>query len=452
MKAIEDKLADLVVNTKFHNIPKNVVEYIKDTILKTTAGMAYGSTTVEGKKIVRLIKGSLPREAGVIGHGIRVPLDKAALANGFFAHAAEFEDDCFPTATSDITVVPVVFPLADALRLSGKEVIEATGVAYEVMNRFEHAINPGGRVERVEQLGYTSLPFYGVIGAAAAACKAFGLSASQTKSAMGIAIGTASGFIINFGTTAHYYESAIACQNGVVAALLAKEGCTGNPDVRRWIGGLLGEEKLLVDKIVEKIGEEPWYASNFWIKKYPVCFLTHRHLDAIIEIRKEHPFTNDQVDRVEVDLGPVDATVDRPDPKDLEDARFSIQQIVASLLIDGDVGPETITWEKILDPRVKELRAKVKAIIHSEWPRAFMSGIAKVAIYLKDGRVLTKEKDQVVGGPKYPLTREHFIELYAKFAKTLLTESQIKESANFVTNLEKLGDLEGLVDILVFRK
>jgi 2-methylcitrate dehydratase PrpD len=452
MGIIEDKLADFVVDTKFHNIPKHVVEYTKHTILKTTAGMAYGSTTIDGKKIIRLIKGSLPQEAGVIGHGIRVPLDKAALANGFFAHAAELEDDCFPTSTSDITVVPVIFPLADALRLSGKEVIEATAVAHEVMNRFEHAINPGGRVERVEQLGFTSLSFYGVIGAAAAACKAFGLNATQTKSAMGLAIATASGFIMNFGTTAHYYESAIACQNGIVTALLAKEGCTGNPDVRRWIGGLLGDEKLQVDKIVENLGGEPWYACNFWIKKYPVCFLTHRHIDAILEMRKEHTFTYDQVDRVEVDLGPIDATVDRPVPKDLEDARFSVQHIIASLLIDGDVSPETLTWEKILDPKVKELRTKVKPVIHPEWPRAYMSGIAKVTIYLKDGRVLVRERDQVVGGPKYPLTREHFIELYEKYAKTLLTEPQIKESVNLITNLEKLGDLERLVDIVVFRK
>jgi len=449
---VEDRLAEFVVETRFHDIPGHVVEYVKNITLKTIAGMVYGSTVLDSKRLIRSIGVSLPQEAGVIGHCLRSPLDKAALANGFFAHAAELEDDCFPNATSDITVVPVVFPLADALKLSGREIIEATTVACEVMNRAEHSINPAGRVERIEQLGIVSLPFYGVLGATAAACKALGLDVRQTKSALGIAIGTSSGYIMNFGTTAHYYESAIACQNGIVAAKLAKEGCTGNPDIRRWVAGLLGEEKLQVEKMCEKLGEEPWYTCNFWIKKYPACFLTHRHLDALVELMREHRFAYEDVDHIQADLGPIDATVDRPEPQDLEDARFSIQHLIASLLVDGDVGPETITWGRINDPTIGELRPRIRAVVHPEWPKEFMSGVAKVTIRLKDGRTLVKERDQAIGSPKYPLTREQYVELYNKYARALLTEDQLEESVNMIASLEKLSDIAGLADIIVFRK
>ena len=451
MSTIEDKLVEFALKTKYHNLPKDVVEYVKNTFMKTTAGLVYGSSVPDSKKAVRIFRGLQPPEAGVVGHGFRAPLAISAFLNGFFAHAAELEDDCFPNATSDITVVPVVFSLADALKLSGKEVIEVTTVAYEVMNRTEHCINPGGRVERVEQLGITSLPFFGVIGATIAAGRALDLTPTQLKNALGIAIGTSSGFIVNFGTTAHYYESAIACSNGVVAAMLAKEGCTGTINFKEWMGKMLGTENLQVDKMVEGLGEK-WYACNFWIKKYPACFLTHRQIDMLIELIREQKISYKDVEKVETELGPVDATVDRPEPKDLEDARFSIQHVLASTLIDGDVTPETISWEKILDPVVAEMRKKIVVIHRPEWPKAFMSGVPKLKVYLKDGRVFEKERDQVIGSPKYPLSREQFIELYKKFASVVLNDTQIKESVDLLVNLEKLSDLEPLIDILVFRK
>lgn len=259
---IADKLAKFIVETKLYQIPKNVQEYTKCIMLKTVAGMLYGSTTKAGRAITTMIKGHTPSEAGVIACGFRAPIIDASLANGMFAHAAELEDDCFPTATADITVFPVVFPLADLLEATGEEVLEASVIACEVMNRVGKFADLAGK-RTMTGLGISPLPSYGVIGAVVAAVKLLGLTFEQVRNALGIGLATlAMGSIINFGRDAHFYESALACTDGVIAAFLAKEGCTGNPDFTGYFGSLLdAEEKKLEEMLKDLCGK--WYTTEF---------------------------------------------------------------------------------------------------------------------------------------------------------------------------------------------
>ena len=49
-------------------------------------------------------------EIWVIGAGVRCELEDAVFINGITSHAAELEDDQFPSATSDITIFPVIDP------------------------------------------------------------------------------------------------------------------------------------------------------------------------------------------------------------------------------------------------------------------------------------------------------------------------------------------------------
>jgi len=454
--SVDMELSEFIARTRFHDIPEDVLEFTKMIMMKTVAGMLFGSTVPSSKRFIRFSKTGKD-EAGVIGCGYRTSTEAAAYINGVFAHAAELEDDCFPTdefpgtgATADITVFPVIFPLADALKLSGEEILETSVLACEVMNRVgHHGVGADNKI--IEPLGFTSLPFYGVIGSVVAAAKALNLNPEQIRNALGLAIGTSSGFIVNFGTDAHYHESAMACYNGVIAAYLAKEGCTGNPDIQKWLGSLVGAEKGELAKMSSGLGER-WYTKHFWIKKYPVCFLTHRHLDIIGKLIREGKVKHEQVEWVEAEVGPVDATIDRPEPKDLEDAKFSMQHVISCLLLDGEVGMDTISWGRIKGEKYREFRKRVRVKVHDEWPKTFMSGVGRVTILLKDGQKITEEMDQVIGGPKYPLGIEDFAKLYEKFAGVVLNKAQMERSVEILLNIEKQRDLKELTDIIVFRK
>ncbi|SHJ36022.1 MmgE/PrpD family protein [Desulfofundulus thermosubterraneus] len=439
--SIADTISAFVQKTTLEDIPSNTIEFTKQLALKTMAGMVAGSATDSGRRMAaytREVQGAV--EAGVIGCGFRTSVEYAVLANGHFAHAAELEDDQFPSATSDITVFPVIFPLAEKLNLSGRKVVEASAIALEVMNRVG--------MFTLTSKGITDLPFYGVIGAAVVAAKALDLDAKAIRSAIGIAIGRASGFIANFGTDAHYLESAIACRDGYLAAVLAQKGMTGTANIEGWLTSLHGRIDLPMADIVKDLGKPRWHVHNIWVKKYPCCFLTHRQIDMLMVMKKEHGLNHENVESIELDVGPIDATCDRPSPVDVEDSRFSFQHILAGVLIDGDVNYGTFTEQKINDPLYKKVREKIKVNVHRNWPAEFNSGTARVVVTLKGGQQVVDSAEQPLGGPDCPLSREKFIELYEKYTHNYLGGQRIKETAEFILNLEKETDVRKLMSMV----
>src|SRR5271157_5984013 len=122
---ISKRLCEFLVETKFKDVPQETVEFTKQLGLKTVAGMLNGSKRPAGRRIASFIKDQGgPSEASLIGSGFKSSVENANFANGIFAHACELEDDQFPSATSDILIFPVLFPLAEKLRSSGRKLIE----------------------------------------------------------------------------------------------------------------------------------------------------------------------------------------------------------------------------------------------------------------------------------------------------------------------------------------
>jgi 2-methylcitrate dehydratase len=96
-----ERLSEFSVGVKLENIPRE-------------------TRLPQGEKILRYVREkNNPPEVGIVGSRLRAPLEEAILVNGFFAHVSELEDDQYPGPTSDITIFPVVYPLAEKLRLRG---------------------------------------------------------------------------------------------------------------------------------------------------------------------------------------------------------------------------------------------------------------------------------------------------------------------------------------------
>ena len=443
--ALADRIAEFVADTNFDDIPKKTISFTKHLSSKIVAAMLSGSMTLAGHKIAKYIKSKQgSAEAGAIGAGFRCALEDAVFVNGITSHAAELEDDQFPSATSDITIFPVIFPMAEKLGLTGKEVIVASALGIEIMNRV--GMYP------LSSKGYTDLPFYGVIGAAVTAGKALKLSPRQLKSAIGIALGRAGGFIVNFGTDAHYIESAGACRDGLMAALFAQQDMTGNPDIERWLEDLCAGLGIDIGKITQGLGGSTWRVHEIWVKKYPCCFLTHRHIDMMLEILTEYKIHYGDIEKINIDVGPVDYTCNRPQPADPEDARFSFHHIMAALMLDGDIDSYHFSAEKLNDPRFQEAWAKVSVTNHPDWPPEFMSGVARIKVLLDNGERIVKDREQALGGPEFPLTADQFKRLYHKYTKNVLNSEDIEDTWETLSELEHIDDLSYLLEKIVFVK
>ncbi len=442
---VPKQFAEFAVKTRLADIPLRTVEFIKGLALKTVAGMLVGSTMPVGRKVRKAMKdrGHLP-EVGVVGCNFKTSLWNAVLNNGIFAHGAELEDDSFRRGTAwDITTFPLYFPLSEKLGLSGQELMETCAVGLEIHSRTT-LFYPQGH------LGLSVIP--GAVGPAAGAAKAFGLSEEQTQSAMGLALSAVPLAYVNFGTDAHYFETALHCLQALMAAEMAKEGLVGNPDLVTYIANFIGKEKVSPEKFTENLGIE-WHVHDIWVKKYPCCFYMHRHLDALLEMIRQEKISCDQVERITAHISSLEEVCNRPEPKSLGDLQFSFHHALACILLDQDVNFQHIAPERIFDPRLMEARKKVRVQNHPEWvPRYAMDTPARIDVHLKDGRILSRQRMHAVGAPDEPLSMEQFKALFLKFTRGILPKDKLRWTADALGRLETLDrkEMRELNEVLVF--
>lgn len=444
--AIAMELARFAVSTKYEDIPREVVEFTKGLTMKTVAAMLAGSALPQARKVTKLIKERrLPGDVGVVGSGFNTSRWEAVFLNAYLAHNSELEDDRFGEGgvSWDITVIPLLLSLAQNLRLSGKALMEALAVGLEVHSRT--CLFPA------THLGIAIFP--GAIGPAAAAARALGLNAEQTAAAMGHALQGHSTTRLNLGMDAHYFESALQSLQGMMAADLAQVGMGSNPDLGTYLTGVLGKDRVVPQKMVQDLGRR-WMFADIAIKKYPCCFMQHRQVDLLLELKQKHSLTYDQVEAIEVHACPLEEPCNRPEPRTLSQLQFSFQHILGSALLDGDIDLRHTTSMAIAeDPRYKEARSKVKVIMHPDWTnvRITWDSPARVTIKTKDGKEFSGERTFSIGSPEEPLTMEQFQGLYAKFSRGVLSQKQIQHTAQEILHLEQLNDIQELMYTLTFR-
>jgi 2-methylcitrate dehydratase len=448
MELAED-FAKFVVHTEFNDVDESVIEYVKKLTLKQVMGMLVGSVAPTSKKVIRYAKDNLGGpECGVYGCGFRTDVAQAALLNGFFAHASEMEDDQFPGGgISDCTTWPALLTAAEKCKLSGQETVLALYVGQEMQNRIAMW---AGVV--TEPLGIANLPFIGIYGATACCARAFELTEEETTASFGLAMVQGLGYIHTWGTDAHYWESATVCRNAVLNAIMAKNGATSNPALEKcldMLGG--GNGKIEFDKMVEGLGGPPYYTNYTWIKKWGFCFQNHNFVDNLADLMRENKVKYEDIEEVTVHFDELRFILDRPEPKNAEDSRFSIQHILAYQMIHGECGLDTNTERAVHDPRIAEARKRVKIVYHPEYPKRYYAGEGRLDLQLKGGKTLTGFMDQPYGGPKYPLTLGQVVDIYRKYCKGILPDAQIERVKDIILNMENEPDLQELYDTCTFR-
>jgi 2-methylcitrate dehydratase PrpD len=414
---------------------------VKGLALKTASGILAGSTMPTGIRMAdytRALNHTL--EVGIIGHGFKSSLWDAVLTHTMFAHHSELEDDRFGGGASwDITVFPITFALAEKKKLTGKAFLEASAIGLEIHCRT--CLFP------TEHVGLQLVP--GAVGPAAAAAKALGLDARKTAWTLGLSMSAAPLSFLNFGTDAHYFESAMQSLHGLIAGEMAQAGMNSNPKIEKFLSFLLGREKVQPEAIIDGLGSK-WVLEEIWVKKYPCCFGTHRQIDALLGLMEDNNLSYEQIDDVEVHISKVDKILDRPEPKSLGDLQFSFHHTLAAAMLDRDVNLKHFTPEMVDDGRLKDARQKVKVIVHYEWPSGTMESPAVITINLKDGEKLSRERQYAIGSPKEPLSQEKFGQLYHKFTQGILDEKLIRQTADQILNIEDLDDVMPLFNTLTF--
>lgn len=447
------EVAAFVTEKHFEKFSEKEISITKDLVLDCLGAMIGGANEKATRIALNYVReGGQGGECGIFGGRLRTSPSDAALVNGTSAHAQELESEGLFSGSLPMTNIPVALAIAERYRLPGKAVIEGIIVGLELETKMGVA-GPG-----LYDKGFASIPTYGTFGGAATAANMLRLTVDQTRHAFGIGVAQCSGQTRQQGSMGHLLETGLACRNGTTAALLARGGMTSDPDLIEGERGFYdlfssGGRGYDLAKLVPSLGRPFCVASpGIIIKKYACCFFAHRGMDALQQLIAEQGIRYEEVDRVQVDV-PVwisKLLLRFPEPRNCEEAQFSLQQCIGAVLADGK--PELpylrpFTDEGAADPRYQEARRKVTTTIREEWSSRSLPWSMPVTVHLKNGKAHSKTVDQVKGSPGNPLSREELISRHRALVRGFLSPEQTQRTIDLVYSLEKLENILELTKI-----
>jgi len=194
------------------------------------------------------------------------------------------------------------------------------------------------------------------------------------------------------------------------------------------------------------------------IKKYGCCFFNHGGVDALLRLMEEHNIHYDAVESVKVEIPTFITKMLRfPDPKNGEDAKFSLHESLGSLLADREMilaYIQLFTDSGAVDPRYKEARKKINVGERTDWSGGRSAPWSMpVTVFLKNGKQFTKavEKD-LKGGSENPLSKEELVAEHKVLVKGFLSSEQTQRTIDLIYNLEKLENVSELMKLAMFGK
>jgi len=454
--SVTEALVDYAMETRFDDLPSDVIDRAKLCILDSLGCALGGFKTRIGSSIIAALGESNGKESTIIGHGGKVACKDAAFINSTLTNALDYDDDNWvghPSATT----MPATLAIAELVGASGKGFLTAFVVGYEVVTRIGKAIWPSkGRYKKVWGVGT-----HQVFGAVSAASKLLGLSRFETLNAFGIA-GAASPLpsAMKWGFEKRpltWVKDSVAWATlaGVTGALLARKGFVGCRDILDGETGfwmMAGSDRCDFEKMLKGLGRE-YEILRGAFKPYSSCRFTHATLDAVRRILDEHDVKPHQIEEVLVrsiaDL--TELLVDYR-PSEIVDAEFSLPYTVAMTILREPPGPNWFREDFLRNQRVLGLASKVKVetdqhadeLYHSPVPKL----VSTVTVTTRDGKQLEAFVQFAKGEPENPLSRGELVEKFRRLASCVLGNEQADRLLRATEDLEELRHIGELIRLL----
>lgn len=453
---IEEALHATVVGLQYRDLPESTVWSTKRLLLDTVGTMFAGSSQVGSAAIAEWASG--PRRAGEATVGCFGGMGRSsdvAVANGYMAHALDFDDTLDEAALhTGVAVIPAVLAAAEASgTANGEQLIESIVCGTEILGRLGMGVlnSPG-------DWGWVYTSALGSIGAAAAVAKLLGGDEDVIWNAMGIAYSESAGNCQTSteGTLAKRLQPGLAAGSGVRAAELAMAGLTGP---REFVNGKYGLASLYFrgeydsSRAVRTLGSE-WLIDRLAFKPYPCCRAIHGALDLVLEAVNAGKLRPETLRSMRIggsagvhkDLGlPLEQ---KRRPASLVDCQFSTPWLVALVTVLGrglkvqDMGPFHEADPEVTrvvdlvstysDPRIGVLEGAQKAVLSFE---------------TLDGETYETMTNAFYGSPEDPMSDATLMAKFDDCASMAETPLRPEAAAAVRNSIMKLEDIQGATAI-----
>jgi 2-methylcitrate dehydratase PrpD len=445
-----EELARFVARTGCEDIPEPVRAHSRLVLLDTLGVILAGGERPEVAALRERLATTAGTGATVYARGWPGSDPRtAALLNGIAGRAIELcEGLRLVSGQAAIQVLPAVLAVGEQAGSTGREMLAAFIVGYEVVGRLSSGFTPR---PLAHQNGQVSL-----LAAAASGAKLRGLDAAGIGRAMRIAttlLLTPSYTNAVAGATALNVAGGMSGYAGALAPDLALAGFEAQENaVEETLGQLVGSG-FTADGMLDELGAR-WEIMRNYFRLYACCNPIHPALDclgaALAELRPVPGQINpEQVERIEVATYRFASAMRNPDPPNYFASKYSLPHAAAAMVVRSGAGFAELDDSALADPVIAALRRRVQI---SEDPA--MSALAprlrpaRVTVTLTDGRQATHSRDSHRGDFNEPFSEAEIRAKFRELAGTVLTEDGAVAVEHAVDRVEDWAGIAGLTDLL----
>lgn len=390
---VTEALADWLCSRRWEDLPESVRHKAVDVVYDSVGAMVACSRLPEVQAIVGFLrKMGGAAECSIIGHATRASPVNAAMANGGMSHGDEADPVHLKSVGGHVASgpVPTALTLGQWTDASGKDVLRAVALGYEV----------GGRLMTIfyRERDYVARRFYptavvATISSAVTAGILLGLERERMQVAMCLAAYQAAGPDNMTKDPAHMgktFQVAAANRNGVTAALLANDGCHAPLDVLDGSHSLFDAYLGAPDAGAELLKDLGTYYSitDVMHKRYPVGSPNQAYLQGLFGLMEKHAVRPDDITAIEVQI-PARGLKRVPTTRHASISALSVCAIAAA--------HGKLDFYRLHDPAgamdaaARDMQERVKFVGREDWTDLQAGHRAIVTIKTRAGQTLTGE-------------------------------------------------------------
>jgi 2-methylcitrate dehydratase PrpD len=463
-KGLTRQVAEFVTATKYEDIPEEVIELGKKSILDGLGLALAGSRADTGPICRQYVEkaGICGGNSTIIGSALKTSPRFAAFVNGVSIHADDFDDTQLAVAKDrvygllvhpTVPVLPAALALAERGNVSGKDLMLAYHVGVEVECKIAEAIAP-----RHYQDGFHSTGTCGPFGSVSACARLQHFDISKTLNAFGLVASLAGGLRENFGTMTKPFQAGHAAESGLQATEFAALGWTAAEQILEADRGFFHAFGGTYDPsaILNHLGK-PWTFATpgISLKPYPSGSLTHPAMTEMMRLIQANDIKPSRVEKVDVGANHnMTTTLLHHNPKTGLECKFSMEFCMAILLLERRAALGDFSEKVVQRPDVQDIMHRINFYVDSEAESAGFDKMTSILkIHLKDGKIISGRAEFAKGSPTNPMSFQEAAEKFEGCAEYAEWPSgKTKKIITAVKGLESLADVSALSPLLSSEK
>ncbi|MBK5264047.1 MAG: MmgE/PrpD family protein [Alphaproteobacteria bacterium] len=441
------RLLDFSLSLRWDALDEDVRHSAKRHLLDTIGVIIQGSTGEIAGRAESVLSDIRPAgNVPVPGRARRADILDAAYLAGTAGHGIELDDGYRQGSVHPaVCVIPSALYAAYGRSISGLRLLESIVTGYEVMTAIAFASHPAMR-----HRGFHPTGVVGVFGAVAAAARLFDLDKAQLANAFGIAASGGAGLFafINGGTDIKRLHAGHAAREGLQAALLARAGVGGPPNVIEGRDGFMqafayGET---AQRALTLPPEVAFRITDCYIKPYACCRHLQPAVEALITLLEAEGISEDQIKDVRVETYGISAAHARTGWDEYASAQLSFPYIMALGMRYRKIKVAYFEDQVRNDPTLAALCGLVRVEMAPDLDARYPDLRPARVTVTTDRGVFKGEASEALGSRQVPFSDEKLGDKFMEMVAPVIGEKRAGELLSQLWQIEDMHDITPLLD------